>query len=167
MVDELLDETHGYVIYTKLDLRSGYHQIRMHSTDISKTAFHTHNGHYEFLVMPFGLTNAPPTFQSVMNDILREYLRNFIMIFFDDILIYSSSLEAYIQHLELVFDKLKQHQLKVKESKCSFGTSQVEYLGYIISAQGVVVDPKKIECINNWERPKTLKGLRGFLGLAG
>lgn len=88
------------------------------------------------------------------------------MIFFDDILIYSSSLEAYIQHLELVFDKLKQHQLKVKESKCSFGTSQVEYLEHIISAQGVVVDSKKIECIKNWERPKTLKGLRGFLGLA-
>jgi transposase InsO family protein len=117
--------------------------------------------------MPFGLTNAPSTFQSVMNDILREYLREFVLVFFDDILIYSSSLEVHLEHLELVFKKLQQHTLKVKESKCSFGTSQVEYLGHIISAQGASVDPTKIESISHCSKPKSLKGLRGFLGLAG
>lgn len=167
VVDELLDEIYGSVIYTKLDLRSGYHQIRMQPDDVSKTAFRTHSGHYEFLVMPFGLTNAPSTFQSVMNDVLREFLRNFVLIFFDDILIYSSSLELHIIHLEQVFKKLQQQSRKVKASKCNFGVSQVEYLGHIVSAQGVVVDPNKIECISNWHKPKTLKGLRGFLGLAG
>ncbi|KAL6200094.1 hypothetical protein ACLB2K_029876 [Fragaria x ananassa] len=131
----------------------------MCAADVSKTAFRTHNGHYEFLVMPFGLTNAPSTFQSVMNDTLREY--------FDDILIYSPDVDTHLVQLEKVFYRLQQHELKVKKSKCSFGVSQVEYLGHVISAQGVAVDPVKIDCIKNWERPKTVKGLRGFLGLAG
>lgn len=167
VVDELLDETHGSVIYTKLDLRSGYHQIRMSPPDVKKTAFRTHSGHYEFLVMPFGLTNAPSTFQSVMNDVLRDFLRKSVLVFFDDILIYSKSLIDHLEHLERVFKRLQQHSLKVKESKCSFGVDRVEYLGHVISAKGVAVDPSKIECIRNWAKPKTLKGLRGFLGLAG
>ncbi|XP_061993693.1 uncharacterized protein LOC133711607 [Rosa rugosa] len=167
MVDELLDEVHGSTIFTKLDLRSGYHQIRMDAAAVSKTAFRTHNGHYEFLVMPFGLTNAPSTFQSVMNDVLRDYLRKFALVFFDDILVYSPTLESHLEHLEKVFQKLQQHSLQIKKSKCSFGVSSVEYLGHIISALGVSVDPAKIECIRTWTKPKTVKGLRGFLGLAG
>ncbi|PRQ25669.1 putative nucleotidyltransferase, Ribonuclease H [Rosa chinensis] len=139
----------------------------MNPADVHKTAFRTHNGHYEFLVMPFGLTNAPSTFQSVMNDVLRDYLRKFALVFFDDILVYSPSMEAHLDHLEKVFQKLQQHSLKVKHSKCSFGVSQVEYLGHVISRAGVAVDPAKIECIKNWEKPQTIKGLRRFLGLAG
>lgn len=162
VVDELLDEIHGSVVYSKLDLRSGYHQIRMHPNDVSKTAFQTHQGHFEFLVMPFGLTNAPSTFRSLMNEVFKEYLRKFVLVFFDDILVHSKSWEEHLAHLTKVFQKLQQHCLKVKLSKCAFGN-----LGHIISSKGVAVDPAKIEVIRQWEQPKTLKGLRGFLGMAG
>lgn len=167
VIDELLDETCGSIVYTKLDLRSGYHHIRMKPEAVSKTAFRTHEGHYEFLVMPFGLTNAPSTFQALMNEICREFLRKCVLVFFDDILIYSKSMEEHIEHLTKVFEKLKQHQLKLKMSKCSFGVAQVEYLGHVVSKEGVDVDPNKIKCISQWEKPKTIKGLGGFLGLAG
>lgn len=167
VVDELLNETHGSVLYSKLDLRSGYHQIRMHPGDVSKTAFRTHQGHFEFLVIPFGLTNAPSTFQSLMNEVFKDYLRKFVLVFFNDILVYSKSREEHSQHLTMVFQKLQQHDLKVKLSKCAFGTSSVEYLGHIISANGVVVDPAKIEVIRHWQQLKTQKGLRGFLDMAG
>jgi Reverse transcriptase (RNA-dependent DNA polymerase) len=146
-VDELLDELYGAKVFSKLDLRSGYHQVRMCETDVRKTSFRTHHGHFEFLVMPFGLTNAPSTFQALMNEVFQQYLRKFVVIFFDDILIYSSSHEEHIAHLRKIFSTLKEHNLAVKRSKCIFSSPSIEFMGHIISTQGVAADPSKIEAI--------------------
>jgi hypothetical protein len=167
VVDELFDELHGARFFTKLDLRSGYHQVRMHPEDIAKTAFRTHHGHFEFVVMPFGLTNAPATFQALMNDVLRPYLRRFVLVFFDDILIYSASWAEHLQHVAIVFNELRAHRLHLKRSKCSFATTSVAYLGHVISADGVAMDADKVAAVAAWPTPRSPRALRGFLGLAG
>ncbi|KAJ0940339.1 putative nucleotidyltransferase, Ribonuclease H [Helianthus annuus] len=166
-IDELFDELHDAHYFSKLDLLAGYHQIRIAGNDSLKTAFRTHDGHYEFLVMPFGLTNAPSTFQRLMNDVFRPYLRRFILVFFDDILIYSKTWQDHLHHIELTLKVLMSNQLVAKLSKCLFGQTSVSYLGHVISSLGVAVDPDKILAIQQWPIPKTVKEVRSFLGLTG
>jgi hypothetical protein len=139
----------------------------MKEVDIPKTSFRTHEGHYEFLVMPFGLCNAPSTFQSLMNHVFRPFLRHFVLVFFDDIFIYRKTWINHLAHVDRVLHILSQHQLFLKQSKCAFGSSEVEYLGHLVGKDDVRVDPKKIEAMEDWPHPKPLKNLHGFLGLTG
>ncbi|XP_026378323.1 uncharacterized protein LOC113272740 [Papaver somniferum] len=167
LIEELLDELNGSVVFSKIDLRSGYYQIRVYAPDIHKTAFRTHQGHYEFRVMPFGLTNTPATFQALMNEVFQPYLRKFVLVFFDNILVYSPSMEEHLEHLQLTLSLLRKHSLSSKLSKCAFAQPQLEYLGHIITTNGVASDPDKVATMVNWPKPQTLKQLRGFLGLIG
>ncbi|KAL4379488.1 hypothetical protein GQ457_02G040490 [Hibiscus cannabinus] len=166
-VDDMLDELYGATYFTKIDLRAGYLQVRVHEPDIHKTAFRTHNGHFEYLVMPFGLCNAPSTFQAIMNFIFRPYLRKFILVFFDDILIYSLDWNMHLEHVKIAFEILRQHCFFIKFSKCAFGLHELEYLGHIITPQGVKVDQAKIQTMLNWPTPTNVSELRGFLGITG
>ena len=140
-IDDLFDQLQGAKVFSKIDLRSGYHQLRVHNQDVPKTAFRTRYGHFEFLVMPFGLTNAPAAFMDLMNRIFRTYLDQFVIVFIDDILIYSGSREEHAEHLRIILQTLREHRLYAKLSKCQFWLDSVAFLGHIVSVEGVSVDP--------------------------
>ncbi|GJR14227.1 putative reverse transcriptase domain-containing protein [Tanacetum coccineum] len=166
-INDLLDQLQGSRVYSKIDLRSGYHQLRVREEDVPKTAFRTHYGHYEFQVMPFGLTNAPAVFMDLMNRVCKPYLDRFVIVFIDDILIYSKSRKEHEGHLKLILKLLKEEELYAKFSKCEFWLSKVQFLGHVIDSEGIHVDPAKIESIKDWASPKTPTEIRQFLGLAG
>ncbi|KAJ3708376.1 hypothetical protein LUZ61_012081 [Rhynchospora tenuis] len=166
-IDDLFDQLQGSSVYSKIDLRTGYHQLRIRPSDIEKTAFRTRYGHYEYLVMPFGLTNAPAAFMDLMNRVFHDLLDSCVVVFIDDILIYSKSMKEHEKHLRMVLDRLRQHKLYEKLSKCEFWLEQVAFLGHIISGRGLAVDPDKIKAVMEWSPPKTVTEVRSFLGLAG
>ncbi|GJT22835.1 reverse transcriptase domain-containing protein [Tanacetum coccineum] len=166
-IDDLFDQLQGSQFFSKIDLRSGYHQLRVHEDDIPKTAFRTRYGHFEFTVMPFGLTNAPAIFMDLMNRVCRPYLDKFVIVFIDDILIYSKTQEEHVEHLRLVLELLKKEKLYAKFSKCEFWLREVQFLGHVINGNGIHVDPSKIEAVKNWKAPRTPTEVRSFLGLAG
>ena len=166
-IDDLFDQLQGARVFSKIDLRSGYHQLKIRSEDVPKLAFKTRYGHYEFLVMPFGLTNAPAVFMDLMNRIFLPYLDQFVIVFIDDILIYSGSKEDHEEHLRVVLQILRENKLYAKFSKCQFLLDSVAFLGHVISVEGVYVDPQNIEAIVNWKPPTNVTKIRIFLGLAG
>ena len=158
-IDELLDELGGARWFSKLDLMHGYHQILMRNDDIPKTAFRTHQGHYEFRVIPFGLCNAPSTFQATMNQLFQPFLRKFIIVFFDDVLVYSKTMADHLGHLETAFKLLLSGKFSLKRPKCTFAQSQLEYLGHVVSGNGVEPVPEKLHAIQEWPLPQSVKAL--------
>ena len=166
-IEELFDQLQGARVFSKLDLRQGYYQLRVGAKDVPKTAFNTRYGHFEFLVMPFGLTNAPAAFMDLMQRTFRPYLDQFVVIFIDDILVYSKSKEEHERHLKIVLQTLREYKLFAKFSKCEFWLEEIPFLGHIISGEGIRVDPSKVEDVVNWKRPTTVTEIRSFLGLAG
>ncbi|GJT38034.1 putative reverse transcriptase domain-containing protein [Tanacetum coccineum] len=166
-IDDLFDQLQGSSVYSKIDLRSGYHQLRVREKDIPITAFRTRYGHYEFQVMPFGLTNAPAVFMDLMNRVCRPFLDKFVIVFIDDILIYSKNKEEHKEHLRIILELLQKEKLYAKFSKCEFWLDSVQFLGHVINSQGVHVDPAKVEAIKSWSAPKSPTEVRQFLGLAG
>nr|GEZ58509.1 putative reverse transcriptase domain-containing protein [Tanacetum cinerariifolium] len=165
-IDDLFDQLQGSSVYSKIDLRSGYHQIRLREEDIPKTAFRTRYGHYEFQVMPFGLTNAPAIFMDLMNRVCMPYLDKFVIVFIDDILIYSKNEKQHGEHLKAILELFKNEELYAKFSKCEFWISKVQFLSHVIDSQGIHVDPAKIESVKDWASPKSPTEIRQFLGKA-
>nr|GEU34285.1 putative reverse transcriptase domain-containing protein [Tanacetum cinerariifolium] len=166
-IDDLFDQLQGSSVYSKIDLRSGYHQLRVREKDILITAFRTRYGHYEFQVMPFGLTNSLAVFMDLMNRVCRPFLDKFVIVFIDDILIYSKNKEEHEEHLRIILELLQNEKLYAKFPKYEFWLDSVKFLGHVINSHGVHVDPAKVEAIKNWTSPKTPTKVRQFLGLAG
>jgi hypothetical protein len=166
-IEDLFEQMKGASVFLKIDLRSGYHQVKIRESDIPKTAFRTRYGLYEYTVMSFVLTNAPAYLMNLMNKVFMEYLDKFVVVFIDDILIFSKTKEEHEEHLRLVLEKLRSHQLYAKFSKCDFWLTKVAFLGHIISAGGVSVDPGKVRDMLNWIPPTTASEIQSFLGLAG
>ena len=144
-IENIFDQLKGVGVFSKIDLRFGYYQLRVKEVDVQKTAFRTRYGHYEFLVMPFGLTNAPATFMDLMNKVFRPYVDQFVVVFIDDILVYSKDAQEHEQHLKIVLQTLREKKLYAKLCKCDFWLKEVSFLGHIVSAEGIRVDPIKIE----------------------
>ncbi|GKE61809.1 putative reverse transcriptase domain-containing protein [Tanacetum coccineum] len=166
-IDDLFDQLQGACCFSKIDLCSGYHQLRVREEDIPKTAFRTRYGHFEFTVMPFGLTNAPAIFMDLMNRVCKPYLDKFVIVFIDDILIYSKSEEEHEVHLKTILDLLEKEKLYAKFSKCEFWLKEVQFLGHVVNRDGIHVDPSKVESVKNWKTPESSTEIRSFLGLAG
>ncbi|KAM3001259.1 hypothetical protein FF2_037576 [Malus domestica] len=162
-IDDLFDQLRGACVFYKIDLRSGYYQLKIRSEDLHKTAFKTRYGHYEFLVMPFELTNAPATFMDLMNQVFQPYLDRFVIVFIDDILVYSKTRAEHARHLKLVLKSLREHHLYAKFSKFQFWLDQVAFLGHVTSAQGIRVDSQKVAAVENWEQPQTVTQLKYYL----
>ena len=155
-INDFFDQLQGAKVFSKIGLRSGYHQLKIREQDIPKTAFTTRYGLYEYTVMSFGLTNAPAYFMNLMNKVFMEFLDKFIVVFIDDILVYSKNEEEHKEHLRLVLEKLREHQPYAKFSKCEFWLKEVGFLGHVISGEGIAVDPTKVVTVTNWEAPMTV-----------
>jgi len=166
-IDDLFDQLQGVEIFSKIDPCSGYHQLKIRKEDVPKAAFCTRYGHCKFLVMPFRLANAPAAFMDMMNLVFKEFLDQFMVVFIDDILIYSNSPEEHEDHLRIVLRKLGDERLYAKFSKCEFWLERISFLGHIISKEGITIDPKKIEAVVDRERPTNIHEIISFLGLAG
>ncbi|GKE65126.1 putative reverse transcriptase domain-containing protein, partial [Tanacetum coccineum] len=166
-IDDLFDQLQGTKWFSKIDLRSGYHQLKVREEDIPKTAFRTRYGHYEFVVMPFGLTNALTIFMDLMNRVCRPMLDKFVIVFIDDILVYSKSKEEHEAHLREVLETLRKERLYAKFAKCEFWLQEIQFLGHVVNSEGIKVDPAKIEAVMNWQTPKDVGEIRSFLCLAG
>ncbi|KAL6178768.1 hypothetical protein ACLB2K_050286 [Fragaria x ananassa] len=164
-IDDLFDQLRGVSVFSKIDLRSGYHQLRIQDSDTGKTAFRSRYGHYEFVVIPFRLTNASVAFMDLMNMVFSPYLDRFVIVFIDDILVYLKSEKEHVKHLRLILRTLRNAQLFAKFSKCEFWLDKVGFLGCIVSAEGVSVDPQKVKVVSNWKIPTTVTEIRSFLGL--
>jgi hypothetical protein len=166
-IEDLLDRLKKVKFFSKIDMRSGYHQMKIREQDIPKIAFTTRYGLYEFVVVSFGLTNAPAYFMNLMNKVFMEELDRFVVMFIDDILIYSETVEEHEEHLRIVLERLRQQKLYAKFSKCEFWMEKVAFLGHVLSAEGITVDPSKVESVTQWEQPLNVTDIRSFLEMAG
>ena len=165
-IEDCLDKLGKASYFSKIDLRSGYWQVKVHPDDIEKTAFSTQSGHHEFTVVPFGLQGAPSTFQRLMHHYLRPYLGKFCLVYIDDILIYSNSAEEHLEHIKIILNVLREKVLYAKGTKCDFFRKKIAFLGFVIENHSISTDPAKIEAIRDWPEPETVREVRSFLGLA-